>query len=517
MRAAIYCRLSKEDQDAQKRGRESESIQNQKSMLIQYAVQHGLEIYQIYCDEDYSGVDRNRPDFNRMIEAASQKKFQVILAKTQSRFTRDMELVEQYLHGKFLEWGIRFIAVVDHVDTEDLAGKKSRQINGLINQWYLEDLSNNVRLVLDHKRKKGEYIAAFALYGYQKDPQNHNRIVIDPPAAQVVKRIFSLYLEGNGTTKIAHILNQEGIACPTRYKQQNGFGYKQAASTQTAWSKATIYRILTTQTYAGDMEQGRHKKISYKSPKTVWLPKKDWIVVPDTNEPIIDREMFDRVQQMLAQRARGGKSGTVNPFAGKVFCGLCGCAMEQTGSGANNAMRYFRCRMSQRDKSRCPGQTYIPMTALKQLVTERIRQHSSTFFQPETVDMTPFEQQMEGKHSNRQNELERLEHEVQRRTTAMQELYLDKSSGLLGLEEFRQLNEAYQRQIQQYHRQIRTIRQEMADEEPMELQRQRMMQQIQEQIGGKTLTRELVCLLIDKIVVYPVADGTRTIQIQWRF
>ena len=119
MKAAIYCRLSKEDEELEKdgSGRESESIQNQKSMLIHYAVEKGYDIYQIYCDEDYSGVDRARPAFNRMIEAAGQHKFDVILAKTQSRFTRDMELVEKYLHGKFIEWGVRFIAIVDHVDT----------------------------------------------------------------------------------------------------------------------------------------------------------------------------------------------------------------------------------------------------------------------------------------------------------------------------------------------------------------------------------------------------------------
>ena len=187
MRAAIYCRLSKEDEH--KTG-ESESIQNQKSMLIEYAVQKGFDIYQIYSDEDYSGIDRDRPAFNAMIEAASQHRFDVVLAKTQSRFTRDMELVEKYLHGKFVEWGIRFIAVVDHVDTDDRANKKSRQINGLVNEWYLEDLSNNVRSVLDHKRREGQYIASFALYGYRKDPDARGHLVIDPEAAAVVERMF---------------------------------------------------------------------------------------------------------------------------------------------------------------------------------------------------------------------------------------------------------------------------------------------------------------------------------------
>lgn len=128
---------------------------------------HGYHVYKVYTDEDYSGIDRARPGFNAMLNDARQGKFEVILAKTQSRFTRDMELVERYLHGLFPEWGVRFIAVLDHVDTCDPAGKKARQINGLINEWYLEDLSGNVRAVLDHKRHSGCYIASFALYGYR--------------------------------------------------------------------------------------------------------------------------------------------------------------------------------------------------------------------------------------------------------------------------------------------------------------------------------------------------------------
>ena len=161
--AAVYCRLSKEDEE--KTARESESIRNQRALLLAWAADHGYRIYRVYTDEDYSGIDRARPGFNAMLADARAGKFEVILAKTQSRFTRDMELVEKYLHGLFPEWGVRFIAVLDHVDTCDPAGKKARQINGLINEWYLEDLSGNVRAVLDHKRRSGSYIASFALYG----------------------------------------------------------------------------------------------------------------------------------------------------------------------------------------------------------------------------------------------------------------------------------------------------------------------------------------------------------------
>ena len=211
MKAAIYCRLSKEDED--KIG-ESESIQNQKSMLLQYALENGFDIYQIYSDEDYSGIDRNRPAFNSMLQAASEHRFDVVLAKTQSRFTRDMELVEKYLHGKFMEWGVRFIAVVDHVDTNDTANKKSRQINGLINEWYLEDLSINVRSVLDHKRKEGLFIGSFARYGYCKDPNAKGKLIIDPEAhklSQSTERKHYGSFAGIHPILLHHVVDEEAV------------------------------------------------------------------------------------------------------------------------------------------------------------------------------------------------------------------------------------------------------------------------------------------------------------------
>lgn len=180
-----------------------------------------------------------------------------------------MELVERYLHGLFPEWGVRFIAVLDHVDTCDPAGKKARQINGLINEWYLEDLSGNVRAVLDHKRHSGCYIASFALYGYRKDPADHNRLVIDPPAAAVVRRIFALYVQGAGAGKIAQTLNAEAIPPPSVYRAaQSG----QPAAKPTLWSKATVRRILSNSTYVGDMEQGRVRKLNYKSKRPSGCP-----------------------------------------------------------------------------------------------------------------------------------------------------------------------------------------------------------------------------------------------------
>ena len=230
MKAAIYCRLSEEDKDKRHVTDDSESIQNQKSMLIQYATEQGWEIYGIYSDDDYTGADRSRPEFNRLLEDAKHKKFDIVLCKTQSRFTRELELVEKYIHGYFPIWGIRFVSIVDNADTENKGNKKSRQINGLVNEWYLEDMSENIKSVLTDKRKNGYHIGAFALYGYQKDSQQKGHLLIDEEAAEVVREVFTLFSQGYGKTAIAEILNEQGVPNPTEYKRQKGLRYQQLYS-----------------------------------------------------------------------------------------------------------------------------------------------------------------------------------------------------------------------------------------------------------------------------------------------
>ena len=187
MKAAIYCRLSEEDKNKQLATDDSASIQNQKALLLQYADEHSWDIYSIYIDDDYTGADRKRPEFNRLLKDAESRKFDIILCKTQSRFTRELELVEKYIHGLFPVWGIRFISIVDNADTANKGNKKSRQINGLVNEWYLEDMSDNIKSVLTNRRQNGFHIGAFALYGYKKDPEKKGHLIIDEEAAEVVR------------------------------------------------------------------------------------------------------------------------------------------------------------------------------------------------------------------------------------------------------------------------------------------------------------------------------------------
>ena len=523
MKVGIYVRLSKEDEDVRKQisgKQESESIQNQKSLLIKYAVERGYDIYNIYTDEDYSGADRDRPAFNRLIQDASEHKFDIVLAKSQSRFTRDMELVERYLHGKFPEWGIRFIALVDHADTDDANNKKARQINGLINEWYLEDLSINVRTVLNHKCQSGQHIGSFAPYGYAKDPADHNHLVVDPVAAAVVRRIFSMVLSGYGATRIAKTLNEEGIPNPTLYKQQQGLNFApcQKSRVPGLWSTASVRTILTNQTYAGDLVQGRHKKASYKSKKIVTLPKDKWIIVPNTHEPIIPREMFEQVQRLCYERVVPCfYSGAARPLSKKVFCGCCGGSMQVCGNGKQ--YRYLRCRIHTYKPSLCPNRS-ISLDALDAIVLQRIGQRLSELLDPDKLDLSAFIRDAEDHADALQRELDRLRRERQKRQGAVTALYQDHTAGVVNDEIFAQLDDGFRKDIEGFDRRIRALEEERAGTLADPAARYDALRQMAEELSQpQVLTRELVCALIDSVRVGPIDPETqnRAIEIRWRF
>ena len=295
VRCAIYCRLSKED--AHKAQPESESIQNQKNLLCRYALERDWDIFDFYCDEDCSGADAARPEFRRMLTDAEAGRFGVVLCKSQSRFTRDMELVERYIHGLFPRWGVRFVAVADNADTEIRGNKKARQINGLVNEWYLEDLSENVRMVLAHKRECGQYLGSRPLYGYKKDPADRHHLVVDEPAAKVVRQIFRWFLAGPGPQRIASMLNALGVVNPTVYKKPD-------APCSPLWNKGTVSRILRNEMYAGTLVQGRQTRESYKSRKTIAVPEQGWVRIKGAHEAIIPPDVFRAVQAKLEERSR---------------------------------------------------------------------------------------------------------------------------------------------------------------------------------------------------------------------
>lgn len=371
MRAALYLRLSEEDKDKPSEEVESESIKNQRSLLMEYARRQGWEVAAIYSDEDYSGMDRNRPGFQELLCGAKAGAFQVILCKTLSRFTRDLEVIEEYLHGWLPLWGVRFISVVDGVDTDQRQSKKARQIGGLVNQWYLEDLSDNIRSVLDEKRRAGKYIGATPLYGYQKDPEDHNHLIPDAESAAVVHRIFTACAAGRTVPEITRGLNREGVENPTWYKYRKGWRGRPGCRRE--WSENTVRELLRNPMYTGVLLQGQNTRVSIKEKRLVKTRPQQWFTVEGAHAPLVDKALFEAAASHMGGRQRCQTGGYRSALFSIIRCGRCGGQLRKNSAKGHP---YIRC-------PKCGG----PGIRLDQLEMEAWRSFSRRILPPGLVEM----------------------------------------------------------------------------------------------------------------------------------
>ncbi len=516
-RVAIYCRLSEEDRNKQFETDDSQSIQNQKSLLLSYALEHGWEVYKIYSDDDYTGSDRKRPEFNHLLVDAQAHKFDIILCKTQSRFTRELELVEKYIHGLFPIWGIRFVSIVDNADTANKGNKKSRQINGLINEWYLEDMSENIKSVLINKRKQGCHIGAFALYGYKKDPNKKGHLIIDEEAAAVVQEVFTLFSKGYGKTAIARMLNDRGIPNPTEYKRLHGLRYKQPESANsTLWKYFAIADMLENEIYIGNMVQGKYGSISYKTKQNKPRPKSEWYIVEGTHEPIIDKELWNNVQALLTQKAKPFSTGEIGLFARKARCANCGYIMS---SSKTENRYYLKCPTRHVKKDACEG-AFISVAKLEKAVISELNRLSQSY-----LDMDELERNINF-YNNLESQKEKLMEELllyQKKQIEYQkglrDLYLDKVKGIISEDDFISLSKDFNIEKDRLERSVNHVEIQIAEiEEKMKSGNNR--RQIVEQYANlKHLNREIVDKLIDYITVGKRIPSAKEvpIEIHWNF
>ncbi len=517
MKAALYCRLSEEDKNKPNASSESESIQNQKSMLVSYALEQDWEIYNIYSDDDYAGADRNRPAFLHLLADAEQRKFDIVLCKTQSRFTRELELVEKYIHGLFPLWNIRFVSIVDNADTLNRGNKKSRQINGLINEWYLEDMSENIKSVLDNKRKNGLHIGAFALYGYTKDPDKKGHLLIDAEAAAVVREVFTLFSKGYGKTAIARMLNDRGIPNPTEYKRLHGLKYHPPrAKTGTLWKYSAVSDMLTNELYIGNMVQGRYGSVSYKTKANRPRPKEQWFVAKNTHEPIIDRALWGTVQSMIAVRAKPFITGEIGLFANKARCMHCGCAMR---SSKSRGRHYLQCATRHVAKDACAG-SFISVSSLEQAVVEEFNRLSETYLDRDellrSLERLPT---ADGKKVGVEAELLSCRKKTGEYAKGIRELYLDKVKGVISESDYTELSRDFSKEKARLEQlasglevQLRILEQD-AD---LENQPEKLMERY---TRLEPLSREIVAHFIGHIVIGKRTQGSQEtpIEIHWNF
>lgn len=517
MKAAIYCRLSEEDRNKLFETEDSGSIQNQKAMLSQYAQQQGWELYRIYSDDDYTGADRRRPEFNRLLDDARQHKFDIVLCKTQSRFTRELELVEKYIHGLFPLWGIRFVSIVDNADTAVRGNKKSRQINGLVNEWYLEDMSENIRSVLTNRRQNGFHIGSFALYGYQKDPGQKGHLIIDEEAAAIVREVFTLFAQGYGKTAIARTLNDRGIPNPTEYKRLHGLRYRQPQTkNSTLWKYSAISNMLANEIYIGNMVQGKYGSISYKTKQCWPRPKEEWYIVEGTHEAIIDRTLWNRVQSLRQQKAKPFGTGTLGLFSQKARCAHCGYLLR---SSKTRDRHYLQCPNHHIAKDACPG-AFISADRLERIVLDELNRLAAEQLDREALTQYIAACGNLGEQKTRiLSTLAAYRKKAAEYSKGIRELYLDKVKGLIAETDYTQMAEDFAAQRSRLEKMVADGEAQLAEiEEQIAADGARRMPAGQD-IKLERLNRETVDTLIEFISVGKRIPGTREVpvEIHWDF
>ncbi len=517
MKVAIYCRLSEEDRNKQSETDDSNSIQNQKSMLIQYALEQGWEIYNIYSDDDYTGANRNRPEFCRLLQDAEAHRFDIVLCKTQSRFTRELEMVEKYIHGLFPVWGIRFISIVDNADTANKGNKKSRQINGLVNEWYLEDMSENIRSVLTDRRKNGFHIGSFALYGYQKDPQQKGHLIIDEEAAGVVREIFTLFAQGHGKAAIARMLNDRGIPNPTEYKRLKGLRYQQPKTrNSTLWQYYAIADMLTNETYIGNLVQGKYGSISYKSKQNKPRPKELWYRVEGTHEAIIDIDLWNQVQELIRQKAKPFKTGNIGLFARKARCMYCGYTMRSTKT---KDRYYLKCSIRHTARDACIG-SFISVSLLEKAVLQELNQLAEAYLnKDELQEKLVVNHDLTGKRKRLEADLSRMQQKKQEYSKGLRELYIDKVKGIITEKDYIELSGDFTRERDRLDHMIADYEQQLIRLDEKLKNRDNKQKLVEQYTSLEHLDRPAVEKLIDYILVgrRNPETGETPIEIHWNF
>ena len=422
----------------------------------------------------------------------------------------------KYIHGLFPLWGIRFVSIVDNADTNNRGNKKSRQINGLVNEWYLEDMSENIRSVLDNRRKNGFHIGAFALYGYRKDPDHKGRLLVDEEAAATVRQVFVLFSQGYGKTAIARLLNAQSIPTPGEYKRIHGLSYRNPQTCiGTRWTYSSISSMLRNEIYAGNMVQGKYGSVSYKSRKNRPRPKSAWFVAEGTHEAIIERDLWDRVQALLLERSRPFASGQIGIFARKVRCMSCGGSMRTSKSRGKH---YLQCRNRYVDRDACPG-AFIPVQLLELVVLGAIRRLSAEYLdQDMLVNSIELDNPLDIQRKRLGSAISARKKQLEEYASALRNLYLDRARGLVDDQSFRTLLDALNREKAQTESVLRAEQNSM-DQLCAQPDLKPASERLIRYLSPDHLTRDMVELLIDYIAVGRRSPGNRVppIEIHWKF
>ena len=504
-KAGGYLRLSREDGDKL----ESDSIKNQRELIREFIDQHeGLSLVDEYVDDGYSGTSYERPSFQKLMEDVKSGKINCIIVKDLSRLGRNYIETGRYLEKIFPMLGVRFISILDHYDSANDSTEADQIIipfKNLINDSYCRDISTKIRSQFDVKRRNGKFIGSFAGYGYQKDPKDKNHLIIDPFAADIVRMVFRLKMDGYNSQRIAETLNDMGVLPPAEYKRSQGLNYDCGfkSGRNPKWEVVSVNRILTNEMYVGTMVQGFHSKINYKVKRSRAVPKEEWIRVENTHEAIIEKSVFDEVQRLLEYDTRTAPDqNAVYPFSGLVVCGDCGQSMNRRRvKKGNKQYPYFHCS-TYKSGNGCTSHL-INADKLEAVVLDAVWTQIDLALRAEeilrSIDRIPENQTFVKTINGQINE---MKSEAERYRTLKIQVYTDLQDGVISKQEFEEINRRFTEKLEASEKKMQSLidaKQEAMRNKPTLkpwIETFRKYQNIEK------LDRSIVVSLIDRIIVH---------------
>lgn len=505
--AAIYVRLSKEDGDVSSAAKaESNSISNQRNLIRDFLKdKEDIVVVSERVDDGYTGSNFERPAFKLMLEDIKKGVVDCVIVKDLSRFGREYIDSGRYIERLFPALGVRFIAINDNYDSLDGKSQADEIIipfKNLINDAYCRDISVKIRSHLEVKRKNGEFIGSFAPYGYQKDENDRNSLVIDPIAAGIVRDIFRMKLHGLSQDAIANRLNGAGILSPMEYKSATGSHYQTSFKTsdKAAWSSVTVRRILENELYVGNLVQGRQTTPNHKVKKTVLKPEKDWVRIEKNHEAIVSDRDFAIVQRLLGMDTRiSPNQNEVYPLAGLIVCADCGAAMVRKNAYAGGKKyQYYVCSRNKETKE-CSTHR-IAVDKLEETVLQLLKAQIGNILDlkqvMEKVSTIPF-QELDIKELEKR--IEQKEKEMERCKELRNMLYEDMKDGIVSKEDYMELHGAYTQKRDLAEESVRKMRQEIKDILASNTDKYKWLDYFAEHQNIDRLTRNVAVELIDRV------------------
>ena len=502
--AAVYARLSKEDGDKE----ESDSIVNQKELIRAFLEDKpDIEVCGEWADDGYSGADFERPNFQGMIREIEAGRIDCVVVKDLSRFGRNFVEAGRYIDQIFPALGVRFIAVNDGFDSAKGRTSSDRILipfKNLINDAYCRDISVKVRSQLETKRKKGDFIGSFAVYGYLKDPADRHKLMVDEYAAGVVKDIFRWKLEGASQQRIADRLNDRGELSPMEYKRFCGMRYQSGfqVNTKARWTAVAVGRILRNELYTGTMVQGKRTTPNHKVKKTLLKPREEWVRVEGSHEPVIDREDFLAVGRLLLQDTRvAPKEEAVYLLSGLVFCADCGFGMVRNSVCRNGKTYVYYMCGNNRTNGKCSSHR-VSGGQLEQSVFLALKQHIAQTADIDRIlayiDTLPYHQ-AEVEKADRQ--LLKKQEEAEKYTRLKTSLYESLVDGIVSKGEYLELKSLYDGKLQEAQAAMERLREEMGSLLQNRTGGTHWIEQFKKHRNLTELTRHIAVTLIDRIEV----------------